>query len=308
MNPMYDGKSGSFMIAATDKTANDFRSKGRLQYVGGHYLRHAGTGEYFLKIGPDSPETLLAYEDFDDTKGLKIAKSPIKSWQPHIRDWKNGDPTWKDGKGKGLIGAMNYLAAKGCNSISFLPYNAGGDGDNVWPFVERDDKLHYDCSKLDQWGIAFDHATNVGLYLHVKLQENELDDNRRGDKLVEGHVPESLDGGKLGIERKLYCRELIARFSHQLAINWNIGEENTQSPEEQKDMVRYLQETDPYQHNIVFHTFPNAQDKVYSALLGNKSLLTGLSLQNSWSAAHQRTLKWLNESAKAGRPWVVVVR
>ena len=296
------------MIAATDKTANDFRSKGRLQYVGGHYLRHAGTGEYFLKIGPDSPETLLAYEDFDDTKGLKIAKSPIKSWQPHIRDWKNGDPTWKDGKGKGLIGAMNYLAAKGCNSISFLPYNAGGDGDNVWPFVERDDKLHYDCSKLDQWGIAFDHATNVGLYLHFKLQENELDDNRRGDKLVEGHVPESLDGGKLGIERKLYCRELIARFSHQLAINWNIGEENTQSPEEQKDMVRYLQETDPYQHNIVFHTFPNAQDKVYSALLGNKSLLTGLSLQNSWSAAHQRTLKWLNESAKAGRPWVVVVR
>ena len=27
--------------------------------------------------------------------------------------------------------------------------NAAADGDNVWPLVERKDKLHYDCSKLD---------------------------------------------------------------------------------------------------------------------------------------------------------------
>jgi len=149
----FNGKSGSFTIAATDKATIDFRSKGRLQYVGGHYLRHAGTGEYFLKFGPDSPETLLAYEDFDDTVAPK-KNAPLKTWKPHVKDWKNGDPTWKNGNGKGLVGAMNYLASEGCNTISFLPYNAGGDGDNVWPFVERDDKLHYDCSKLDQWGLA----------------------------------------------------------------------------------------------------------------------------------------------------------
>ena len=58
-----------------------------------------------------------------------------------------------------MIGAINYLSGKGCNVFSFMPYNAGGDGDNVWPFVERNDKLNYDCSKLDQWGIVFDHAT-----------------------------------------------------------------------------------------------------------------------------------------------------
>ena len=299
-----DGKSGSFEIAASNKQSPDFRSKGRLQYVGGHYLRHVGSGEYFLKVGPDSPETLLAYEDFDDTVAPK-KNAPLKSWQPHVKDWKSGDPTWRNGKGKGLIGAMNYLASEGCNTISFLPYNAGGDGDSVWPFVQREDKLHYDCSKLDQWGIAMSHATNVGLHLHFKLQENEIDDNRRSDKLEAGNVPESLDGGKLGIERKLYCRELIARFSHELGINWNIGEENTQSSEEQIDMIRYLNETDPYKHNIVIHTFPNQQDKVYPALLGKQSLLTGASLQNSWSAAHQKTLKWLTESDKAGRPWVV---
>ena len=256
---------------------------------------------------------MLGYADFDGTRANKRRQArageaipgSLKTWQPHVADWRSGDPTWKDGKGKGLIGALNYLSGKGCNAFSFLTYNAGGDGDDVWPFVEREDKLHYDCSKLDQWGIVFDHGTASGLYLHFKMQENEIDDNRRGSSGEQGVVPESLDGGKLGPERKLYCRELIARFAHNLALNWNIGEENTQSPDEVRDMARYLRDTDPYQHNIVIHTFPPQQDKVYTPLLGNQSLLTGASLQNGWNMAHQRTLKWVTESAKAGKPWVV---
>ncbi len=132
-----------------------------------------------------------------------------------------------------------------------------------------------------------------------------MDDDRRGDKLEAVRIPESLDGGKLGPERKLYCRELIARFGHALALNWNIGEENTQSTEEIRDMVKYLHDTDPYDHHIVIHTFPGAQEKVYTPLLGDKSLLTGVSLQNSWSAGHQKTLQWINESVKTGQAWVV---
>lgn len=306
--------SGSFDVAASDKTGRDFRAKGRLQYVGEHYLKFAGNGEYFLKAGPDAPETLLAYVDFDGTEagrkrearsGEAAPTQALHRFAPHLSDWQDGDPTWQNGKGKALIGALNYVASKGCNSISFLPYNSGGDGDNVWPFAAREDKMHYDCSKLDQWQMVFDHATSLGLHLHFKLQENEIDDNRRGHDATDGEVPESLDGGKLGPQRKLYCRELIARFSHELALLWNIGEENTQSPEEQRDMIAYLHELDPYQHNIVIHTFPNQQDKVYTELLGSKSMLTGASLQNSWDAAHQRTLKWIQASAEAGRPWVV---
>lgn len=309
-----DGKSGTFIVAPTDKSGRDFRARGRLQYVGKRYLQFAGSGEYFLKAGPDAPETLLAFADFDGTQPGRSRKArsgeaaptqQLHHYEPHLADWHEGDPTWRNGKGKGLIGAINYLSDKGCNSISFLPYNAGGDGDNVWPFISRSDKLHYDCSKLDQWGLVFDHAAARGIHLHFKLQENEIDDVRRGHEAKEGDVPESLDGGKLGPERKLYCRELIARFSHELGLTWNIGEENTQSPEEQRDMIRYLHDTDPYNHNIVIHTFPNQQDRVYSALLGEQSLLTGASLQNSWSAAHQRTLKWVRESEQAGRPWVV---
>ena len=40
-------------------------------------------------------------------------------------------------------------------------------------------------------------------------------------------------------------------------------------------------------------------------LLGDRSVLTGASLQNGWSSAHQPTLNWATESRKAGHPWVV---
>jgi hypothetical protein len=299
----FDGKSGSFAVAPTDKTGRDFRAKGRL-VKRGHYLHHVGTGEVFLKAGPDAPETLLAYTDFDDTVALK-PNVPLKSWSPHIADWRAADPTWKNGKGKGLIGALNYLAAKGLNAFSFLTYNAAGDGDNVWPFIARDDKLHYDCSKLDQWGIVFAHAQRHGLFLHFKLQENEMDDHRATAKKTPKVIPEALDGGATGAERKLYLRELIARYGHHLALNWNLGEENTQSTAEQAAMAKYIADTDPYDHLIVVHTFPPQQDSVYGALIDTPTAITGVSVQNQWSAAHARTVKWRRESARVGRPWVV---
>lgn len=302
--PPFHGRTGSFTVAPTDKTGRDFRARGRLVHTGGHYLRFAGSGEIFLKAGADAPETLLAFRDFDGTIAHK-ASVPLKTWAPHLRDWRPGDPSWQDGKGRGLIGALDYLAAKGVNSISFLTYNAGGDGDNVWPFVARDDKLHYDCSKLDQWGIVFDHATRLGLFLHFKLQETENDDERTGIPRRPGAVPAALDGGATGTERRLYLRELVARFGHALALNWNLGEENTQTPDEQRAMARFLRAVDPYAHPIVMHTYPREQDLVYSPHLGDARALTGVSLQNPWSAAHARVLHWRNESARAGLPWVV---
>lgn len=301
-----DGAKGSFNVAATDKTGRDLRGLGRLQYVGERYLKFAGSGDYFLKAGADAPETLLGYSDFDGTVANKAAKVPLKKYAPHIGDWKEGDPSWQNGKGKGLIGAVNYLSGKGCNVFSFLTYNAGGDGDNVWPFVQRNDKLHYDCSKLDQWGMVFDHGTAMGMYLHFKMQETENDDHKAGHAGGATGVPESLDGGNLGSQRRLYCRELIARFGHNLALNWNLGEENTQTTEQQQAMINFIARQDPYHHNIVIHTFPDQQDKVYRPLLGDKSKLTGLSLQNSGiHDTHWQVVKWVRDSQQAGKPWVV---
>ena len=308
----WDGLRGQFTIDPTDKTAPDLRAKGRLEYVGKRYLRFAGSGEYFIKAGADAPETLLAYKDFDGTYAAKKAgimrsgeamTTDLKTWEPHLRDWQSGDPVWQGEKGKGLIGAINYLSGKGCNAFSFLTYNAGGDGDNVWPHVSREDKLHMDCSKLDQWGIIFSHGTAKGMYLHFKLQETENDDlNHKNEESRQ----QSLDGGDLGPQRKLYLRELIARFGHNLALNWNLGEENTQSTEQIRAMARFIRETDPYDHNIVLHTYPNDHDKVYGPLLGEKTVLSGLSIQNSnVSTTHEEAVRWVERSQASGHPWVV---
>ncbi|MFC1652759.1 DUF5060 domain-containing protein [Planctomycetota bacterium] len=67
----YDGQTGSFVVRKSNKKGRDFRAQGRLQYVGKHHLQFAQSGKYFLKAGPDSPETFLAYEDFDGTYTVK---------------------------------------------------------------------------------------------------------------------------------------------------------------------------------------------------------------------------------------------
>ncbi|MCK4958897.1 MAG: hypothetical protein KAT00_05845, partial [Planctomycetes bacterium] len=286
-----DGKSGSFKIAATDKTGRDFRGKGMLQYVGKGHLRFAETGEYFLKCGADAPENFLAYEDFDgDFKTDGQKDDLVKDWGPHVKDWKPGDPTWQDGKGKGIIGATNYLASKGMNVFSFLTLNIEGDDRNVFPYTTYDERLRMDVSRLDQWEIVFEHADEIGMYLHFKTLETE-------NELL-------LDKGDLGIERKLYYRELIARFSHHLALNWNLGEEiNNASTAQKAAWANYFWTHDPYQHHIVIHNGKDHYD-----LLGNASKLTGFSLQTNkpdFSRVHEQTINYINRSIAAGKRWVV---
>ena len=151
---------------------------------------------------------------------------------------------------------------------------------------------------MDQWGIVFWHAQRNGLLLHFKLQETENDDHRRGAKGQRKKVAGALDGGKCGPQRKLYLRELIARFGHLNMLEWNLGEENTQTFDEQLAMAQYIAQTDAYGHNIVLHTYPSQQDKVYSRWLG-KPPLTGLSLQNEWDDVHTVSYTHLTLPTKA---------
>ena len=110
----------------------------------------------------------------------------IHTYAPHVPDWRAGDPTWKDGKGKGLIGALNYLSVEE-DELHFLPpLQRRRRRRQCLAVRDRDDKFHYDVSKLDQWQIVFDHAQQKGLHLHFKLQENENDDNTRGNPAGRG--------------------------------------------------------------------------------------------------------------------------
>ncbi|MCB0689576.1 MAG: DUF5060 domain-containing protein, partial [Saprospiraceae bacterium] len=284
--------------------------KGRVVTTGSRYLKYAGTNQYFLKGGADSPENFLAYHEFDGTfkgevpkerDGEATAALELHKYESHISDWKAGDPTWMGNKGKGIIGALNYLAGKGMNAVYFLTMNIGGDGKDVWPYISYDERLRFDCSKLEQWEIIFDHMDHLGLMMHFVTQETE------NEKL--------LDDGNTTFERKLYYRELIARFAHHLAVTWNMGEENGpagfspngQSNEQRKAMVQYFKDHDPYQNFVTIHTHSNLKliDELFDPLLGFEAL-DGISLQiGNPRDIHQATLDWINKSTKSDHPWVV---
>jgi hypothetical protein len=292
-----DREYGGFDVVPSGRSGLDHREEGMLEHVGKRYLRFAGSGEYFLKCGADAPENLLACADFDgDFKTDGYGDEYIKTWEPHVMDWKEKDPTWRDGKGKGIIGALNYLAGKGMNAISFLTMNIQGDDKNVFPYTHYGERERFDVSKLDQWEIVFDHADGRGLFLHFKTQEAE----NQG----------LLDGGGLGVHRKLYYRELIARFGHHRALNWNIGEENGEganNPETPPQgtsarlaVARYFHDHDPYKHPIVVHNGASFND-----LLTPASKYTGVSIQYPILDGHKWTLAWLKKSEAAGIAWTV---
>ena len=280
----FDGITGSFTVTASDKTEPDFRSQGLLKYVDGHYLQFAETGKYFLKGGANSPENFLAYDEFDNT--------PAKHrYEPHSQDWQLGDPTWQGDKGKNIIGALNYLSIKGMNAVYFLTMNVKGDGDDVFPWISKNRPDRFDCSKLDQWEVVFSHMERLGLMLHVVTQEQEND--------------QLLNWGRLGKQRKLYYRELIARFGHHPALIWNLGEENTNSDRQRRDFIDYFHQHDPYHHPLVVHTYPWEQEKIYRPLLDHPDF-TGASLQmRTEKKVHKRTKQWVDASTQAGHKWIV---
>ncbi len=297
-----DGKEGLLNIKPTDKKGNDFRARGRLQYDGTPYLKLAEKGEVFYKCGSDAPENFLSYYAFDGdfaTDGHK--DNLVKKWSAHLRDWNENDPTWKEGKGKEIIGAVNYLASKGMNAVSFLTNNIAGDDQNVFPYTNYTTYDRFDCSKLDQWEIVFEHAQKLGIFLHFKTLEYE----NQG----------LLDAGAVGGLTKLYYRELIARFGHHLALNWNLCEEigdwgnfNKQPTMPMDVMQRralseYIYNTDAYHHHMVIHN-----GNWFTPLYGDKSKLTGASLQTNkadFSNVHGQVINILADAKKTGKVWAV---
>lgn len=309
----FNGDSGTFIVTNSDKTGVDFRAKGRLNVVSGtRYRQFADTGKYFIKVGPDAPETTLAYEDIDNTTAGRTTPTTtekLKSWSPHLSDWNVGDPQWGQQQGRGLIGAINYLASKGMNSMSMLTWNVAndtlvGDGDQVHPYAESDkslldsvgspdvnNRLRFDVSKMEQWGVIFEYMQTKGIHLHIKLQETEND-----------HV---MENGDLGDSRKAYLYQMVARYSHLLGLTWNIGEENTQTAVQERAMAKYIADLDPHNNLIVMHTYPGEKNR-YNSLTGSQSELTGASLQiANIDNVNTEINTWRAASLLAGKQWVV---
>ncbi|MEM6561744.1 MAG: hypothetical protein AAF656_09095, partial [Planctomycetota bacterium] len=113
------------------------------------------------------------------------------------------------------------------------------------PYADRDDPTRFDISKLEQWEQVFDHAQRHGINLNVVLNEAES-----GNKNF-------LGGRELTTERKLFYRELAARFGHHNGLNWNLSEEYNRglelSPDDIRAFADYLDAVDAYDHPTTVH-------------------------------------------------------
>ena len=302
--------TGQFEVIDSHHEGKDFRAHGRLSSASG-YFQFQPSGKFWLKGGTNSPENLLGYADFDGTyrvgdqnrDGEASAGSQLHQYSAHIKDWRLGDPTWKNGKGKGLIGAINYLAKEGINASYFLTLNILGDGKDVWPFVNHQDLSRFDCSKLDQWEIVFSHMQKKGILLHLVTQETE-------NELL-------LDNGNTGPQRQLYYQELIARFGHHLGLVWNLGEENGpaefspngQNTNQRKAMANFIKSNDPYDHPVVLHTHSSAhhKDEILTPLLGLESL-DGLSFQvDERQRVYNELAQWRSRAKAANQDWLITM-
>jgi PelA/Pel-15E family pectate lyase len=286
------GLAGSFSVAPRDPASPGFLKWGRLAYVGKHYLKFVD-GPYWLRGGTDEPEDFLGYAGFDRT--------PSKHrFAVHESDWRDGDPDWGAGRGRAIVGALNYLSSQHVNSIYFLTMNVGGDGKDVWPWVgpidpggnANNDNLHYDTSKLRQWEIVFGHAQQSGIFLHFVFNEAEAANKRE------------LDDGELGPERMLFYREMIARFGHHLALEWNLCEEYNLDFNFGAERIRafadYVQAVDPYDHPITVHSAGDPVEQLRFTFGDPRFSMT--SIQLNQRPIHEVAEAIRKETQLAGRP------
>ena len=206
-----------------------------------------------------------------------------------------GDPDWGDGRGRAIIGALNYLADHHVNSIYFLTMNVGGDGKDVWPWLgeinprgdPQANHKHFDVGKLAQWETAFAHAARRGVFLHFVFNEAEEANKRE------------LDQGELGPDRKLYYREMIARFGHHLALQWNLCEEYNLNfdfgPKRVRAFADYIRAVDPYNHPITVHSAGDPVEALRFTYGDPRFSMTSIQL-------NQRPIHEVTEAIYARRP------
>jgi len=236
-------------------------------------------------------------------RGLLINRGDNYLTFPGGDPWIKGGPNIPEnflahdfGAQGGRKGAISYVADRGCNCIYFLPNNVRGDGDDTWPHPRKfNAKTRYDNSKLAEWRDIFEHAGSEGVLLHFVLAETEPGNENY------------YDNGDLGEQRKLFYRELIARFGHVMGIEWNLCEETDYGTRKHRAFADFIHDTDPYDHPVTVH-IKNDDYSVYEDLLGNDDIdITSFQTGRSSSGLASTVAEWRSRSASSNTPWPVSV-
>jgi hypothetical protein len=105
------------------------------------------------------------------------------------------------------------------------------------------------------------------------------------------------------VERRLFYREMAARFSYLLALKWNLSEESVFTPDEVSAFATALQAFDWAGHPIAVHNPPGTFGQ-YELMLGDDQLPV-MSIHYEPEVAGALVEQWRHKSAEAGQPWVV---
>jgi hypothetical protein len=138
----------------------------------------------------------------------------------------------------------------------------------------------------------------MGLQLHFVLAERE---NRR-----------ALGGdGSLNRIRMLYYRDLVARFGHHLAVQWNIGEEHNIPNDLRIEYAGYIRSLDPYDHPITIHTTRTDPIAFYTPGTGKTPDILGdsnfeaSSIQGDATQYNEYAVELRSLTSAAGRKWAI---
>lgn len=228
---------------------------GMLRYVGGPHLKFSD-GRYWLKTGMDDPEEFLGEEI-------------LGGW---------------DGKRE----AIDYLAAKGINSMYLCLMDYPGDSGTVFPWLAPHDQDHFDLDKMSRWDAMFDYMRSRDIVLHLVLEDD--------DALVPN-------------DRAFYYRYLVARFAHHTGLIWNLREEYNErySPDQAIQYAQLLQNLDPYRHPITVHNVNMPESWFLNAGVFSLTSIQTEKPSSDLPAQQFNTwaLQWRDAAQAAGRPIMV---
>jgi hypothetical protein len=227
-NRQLDGYRGSFTVTAPPRKAAGLYRWGRLESTGTRankirYLKFRD-GPCWLKAGCDDPENFLGNLSHYSTPGKRRA-------------------------------AVDYLSARGVNSLYIMTHNIDGDDRDVWPWLgktAREAKANagpgarFDVARLEEWRQLFEYMHAGGIVPYLVLED---------------------DSAWKGYDHKRYYREMVARFGYLPALIFNFNEEHNENYRlsEALSWMRQLEQIDPYDHPRGIHNVNRPSDEYIDA-------------------------------------------
>jgi hypothetical protein len=257
VEPLLNGRRGAFTVGDPPAGAPELYRKGRLEYTGQRYLKFR-EGGYWIKFGADDPENILG--------------AAFGNWQSKKRQ-------------------LDWIAAKGINSIYVMTHTLDGDGKDVWPWAgataeeAKRNSDRFDVAKLARWRELLEHAHAKGLVIQLVLQD---------------------DSAWSGYDHARYYREMVARFGDLPALYFNFCEEYNErySLKQALEFMELLGRIDPYGHARAIHNVRAPVDAYIDS--GAVQVTSVQTNPKSPAALNQLALEWWQASLLRGRRPLVV--